>query len=84
MKDFITFRKMIAPILLKILFWPALVANIFFSVWLIVEGNWIGIVPLFVGSLFIRVIFEIFLLLFTMNENLFEIRRSLRDMKVES
>jgi hypothetical protein len=84
MKDFITFRKMIAPILLKILFWPALAANIFFSVWLIVEGNWIGIVPLFVGSLFIRVIFEIFLLLFTMNENLFEIRRSLRDMKVES
>jgi len=53
-------------------------------VWLIVEGNWIGIVPLFVGSLFVRVIFEIFLLLFTMNENLFEIRRSLRDMKVES
>ena len=42
MLDYLLFRKMIAPILLKILFWPALAATVYYSTWLIREGMRIG------------------------------------------
>ena len=70
MLDYLLFRKMIAPILLKILFWPALAASIYYSTWLIRDGLTIGWVPLIVGSLFVRVAFEVMLLLFSINERL--------------
>ena len=70
MLDYLFFRKMISPILLKILFWPALAASIYYSIWLIRGGLTIGWVPLIVGSLFVRVMFEVMLLFFSINENL--------------
>ena len=70
MLDYLLFRKMIAPVLLKILFWPALAASIYYSIWLIRNGLTIGWVPLIVGSLFVRVIFEGMMLLFSINERL--------------
>ena len=38
MLDYLLFRKMIAPVLLKILFWPALMASIYYSIRLINDG----------------------------------------------
>ena len=68
--DFLAFRRMISPVLLQILFWPAALASIYFSAWLIFEGNAIGWVPLIVGTLFVRVIFEVLLLLFRILDRL--------------
>ena len=70
LKLYLVFAKLIAPILLRILFWPALVACIYYSSWLIIDGNAIGWIPLTVGSLFIRILFEWMVLFFTMNEKL--------------
>jgi len=70
---------MIAPTLLRILFWPALAACIYYSSWLIVEGNPIGWVPLIVGSMFVRVVFEGMILFFTVNEKLESINRNLQN-----
>ena len=47
--DFIAFRRMIAPVLLQIMFWPAAFASVYYSGWLIVQGNTIGWVPLIWG-----------------------------------
>ena len=70
LKLYLVFAKLIAPTLLRILFWPALVACIYYSSWLIIDGNAIGWIPLTVGSLFIRILFEWMVLFFTMNEKL--------------
>jgi len=79
---YLTFRKLISPLILKILFWPALGATIYFSIRLIMEGYAIGWVPLTVGSLFTRVIFEMLLLFFTMNEKLYEINESIKNFNL--
>ena len=75
------FEQMISPWLLQLLFWPAAAASIFFSVWLIVEGNAIGWIPLIVGTLFVRVIFELLILRFRTYEKLQEIEELLRQEK---
>ena len=77
LKSYLLFNKLIAPTLLRILFWPALFACIFYSSWLIVDGNAIGWVPLIVGSLFVRIMFEGMILFFTINEKLGDIRKAI-------
>lgn len=77
LREFATFRRMIAPLLLQILFWPAAIASIYYSAWLILQGNRIGWVPLIVGTLFVRVVFEILILFFRMHERLVDIHQAL-------
>ena len=77
LKSYLTFDKLIAPTLLRILFWPALAACIFYSSWLIVDGNAIGWVPLVIGSLFVRIVFEGMILFFTINEKMGSIQKTL-------
>lgn len=79
MKSFLTFERLIAPFLLKVLFWPALAACIFYSGWLIVAGNPIGWVPLIIGSLFVRVIFEAMIAFFAVHENLMSLNGKTSD-----
>lgn len=78
MKEYLLFRKMISPLLLRILFWPATAASIYYSTQLILNGNRIGWVPLIVGTLFVRVLFETLILRFTSYEKLVEIERKLQ------
>ena len=75
--DLVTFRRMIAPILLQIMFWPAAFACIYYSVWLIREVTSIGWVPLIVGTLFVRVLFEVMILLFRVFEKLSDIHAAI-------
>lgn len=75
--DFVAFRRMISPLLLQIMFWPALIASIYYSAWLILEGNPIGWVPLIVGTLFVRVVFEAMILFFRVFEKLTDIHAAL-------
>ena len=77
LKSYLLFHKLIAPTLLRILFWPALGACIYYSSLLIIEGNTIGWVPLTVGSLVVRIMFEGMLLFFPINEKLGSIDRNL-------
>jgi len=68
---------MISPVLLQVLFWPAVAASIYYSSWLILQGNRIGWVPLIVGTLFVRVFFEVLILLFRIYEKLAQIHTAL-------
>ena len=49
--DLVTFQGMISPVVLQIMFWPAAIASVYYSAWLIREGNAIGWIPLIVGNL---------------------------------
>ena len=73
LKDFLRFERLVAPTVLRILFWPAAAASIYYSVLLIVTGNPIGWIPLIVGTLFVRVVFEGMILFFSINEKLSKI-----------
>ncbi|GJM30043.1 MAG: hypothetical protein DHS20C17_26780 [Cyclobacteriaceae bacterium] len=77
LKSYLRFDKLIAPTLLRVLFWPALAACIYYSSWLIVAGNPIGWIPLTIGSLFVRILFEGMILFFSINEKLQNINQSL-------
>ncbi|MCB0112106.1 MAG: hypothetical protein KDE53_39560 [Caldilineaceae bacterium] len=70
MKEYLLFKKMLAPLLLQILFWPAVGASIYYSIWLIVRGYRIGWVPLIVGTLSVRVLFETLITGFRIYEKL--------------
>lgn len=72
------FEKMVSPWLLQLLFWPAAAASIFYSSWLILNGNAIGWVPLIVGTLFVRIVFESLILRFRTYEKLQRIERLLQ------
>ena len=75
--DLVTFRTMISPVVLQILFWPATIASIYYSAWLILEGNAIGWVPLIVGTLFVRIVFEGMILFFRVFEKLSDIEAAI-------
>jgi hypothetical protein len=64
LKRFANFDILITPILLKILYWPATLASIYYSCLLISDGLMIGFLPLVVGTLFVRIVFEILLSIF--------------------
>jgi len=72
------FEKMVSPWLLQLLFWPAAAASIFFSAKLILDGYVIGWVPLVVGTLFVRVLFESLILRFRTYEKLQQIEKLLQ------
>lgn len=69
-RDFVDFRILISPTLLRILYWPATLATIYYSGLLIWHGFPIGWVPLIMGTLLVRVFFEIMITGFHIARNL--------------
>jgi hypothetical protein len=63
-KDILTFRKMIAPIFLQVLFWGTIGGTLFGTYVLFSMGNWAWPVPLIFGTLGTRVLFETLILAF--------------------
>jgi hypothetical protein len=86
-QDFLTFKKMITPTIIHVLFWILAGITIILGLIGIVNGatsNFAGgsqvlggLVLLFVGPVVVRVYCEILIVLFRMNETLTEIRDSL-------
>ena len=75
----LTFRRMIAPALLQVLFWGA-IGGVLYGTWALVQlGHWAWWVPLVFGSLATRVLFEGAILAFQSYERLCEIRDALTD-----
>ncbi len=72
MKDFLTFRKMLAPGLIQVLFWIAIVFFIYTAVIDIIQHVSYRVVLeiIILGPLATRVICEILILFFRMNDNL--------------
>jgi hypothetical protein len=75
--DVLLFRKMLAPVVLQILFWAGIGGTLYGSGWLLVHGNWAWWIALVFGSLATRLIFELALLRFQAYASLTQIERRL-------
>ena len=86
MWDFLTFRKMLTPIVIQILFWLGVVACILGGIGAILAGVaridrtpeliGIGILAVVFGPLVMRIYCEWLIVLFRINDTLTDIRRN--------
>jgi len=82
--DILTFRRMISPFVLQILFWAGVAGSLFGSYVLYTLGNWAWIFPLLLGPLLVRVIFEGALLSFRMYDRLSEIAEHMQKPDIQT
>ncbi len=85
MKDFLTFRKMITPMVIQIIFWIGIAACIIMGLSGIIGGAimrggagavLIGLFTLLIGPLMVRIYCELLIIFFRMNESLDEIKNN--------
>ena len=79
MKDFLTFKKMVTPLLVQILFWIAIVVDVITGIVMVATGELgtdiaSGILVIVLGPLLIRIYAELAIVLFRINESLWDIR----------
>ena len=79
LRDFLTFRRMITPLLIQALFWIGVVLVILAGIVLLIAGpgalgRVIGVFTILLGPLAVRVYLEIFIVVFRINETLTDIR----------
>ena len=99
MKDFFSFKKMITPVIIKILFWLAILGCIIGGIFQIAMGATMGatmefgFMPelvltgfalLIFGPIVVRVYCELLLILFSMNDTLTEIKQQLARQQGQS
>ena len=80
MKDYITFRRMITPILLQIIYWIASIIAFLGGIVMIFTRSGTeslgGLALAILGPIVIRIYAEIFLVIFRMNETLTDIKNN--------
>jgi hypothetical protein len=77
--EILTFEKMIAPIVLQLLFWAG-VTGCVYGAWVLHKlENRLWPLPLLVGPLVVRVMFEIAILQFRVHDRLRDINTSLQN-----
>ncbi len=82
MSDFWSFRKMVTPVIIEILFWVGVIVCIIAGLILVVAGIkanqaqpvGVGVLILIFGPLVVRIYFEILIVIFRINETLTEIK----------
>ncbi len=86
MEDFLSFRKMITPLIIQIVFWVGVVLSVIGGIGMIISGagarfgggNQVltGLIMLFLGPLFVRIYCELLIVMFRINETLTEIKHN--------
>ena len=71
--EFLTFKKMVSPLILQILFWAGIAGTLYGAHVLYMMDNWAYIFPLILGPLIIRVIFERIIISFRSYDRLCDI-----------
>ena len=79
----LSFRRMISPALLQILFWGGIGGVLYGTYVLLKLEQWAWWVALVFGSLLVRVVFERAILAFRSYDRLNEISTALRELKKE-
>jgi hypothetical protein len=76
-KDWLSFDKMLAPIIIKILFWIGAVAAVIFGIGaMFTIGFFYGLLILILGPIIVRVWSEILIVVFHINDSLTEIKNN--------
>ena len=90
MEDFISFRKMITPTIVQVLFWVGVAGSVIFGLFAIGSsfgrygGGFLflyGLIVLIVGPVLTRIYCELLILFFRMYDTLIEIKNSLANTK---
>lgn len=87
MEDFLAFRKMITPFIIKLLFILGVVVCVLVGLALIPKGGFaslVGLLYVFVGPIVWRVYCEIIIILFSINGTLTDIRAALIEKEKSS
>ena len=79
MSDFLSFRRMITPMFIQVIFWIFVAISVLIGLGLIIGGSTggeqlFGFLYLILGPLIARVYCEIVIIFFRMNESLTDIR----------
>lgn len=88
MNDFLSFRTMITPVIIQIIFWVGVALCIIFGLAAILVGSrygnggpvW-GILVLIFGPVLVRIYCEILIIFFRINETLTEIKHTLEERR---
>ncbi len=92
MGDFLTFRRMITPIIILIVFWIGIIGILVLGILIIVDGVCdesdvgeviIGVLFLIIGPLIWRVFCEILILTFRIIETLADVRNIIKEKRRE-
>ena len=75
--ELLTFRRMISPVILQVLFWGAIGGVLYGTYVLLILDNWAWPFSLIFGVLAVRIIFELGILAFRTYDRLGEILRAL-------
>jgi tetratricopeptide (TPR) repeat protein len=83
LEDFFTFRHMITPVLIQIVYWISTVAVVIIGLWRLFDGDsgmdrFMGFLIIVVGALTIRIYAELLMVVFRMNDTLTDIRNNTR------
>jgi len=79
MNDFLSFRTMITPVIIKIIFLIGVVCTVIAALLTMLQGGvnvLAGLIFLFVGPLLVRIYCEILIVIFRINETLTEIKQN--------
>ncbi len=81
MGDFFSFRRMITPVIIQVVFWLGLIVIVGYALAILIAGEeaWVrvlGVVYLILGPVLWRVWCEIMILLFRISETLTDIRNN--------
>ena len=88
MSDFLTFRRMVTPVIIQILFWIGVAITVIAGLVLIFVGGpnmsggqavLSGIVTVVLGPIFVRIYAELLIILFRINETLTDISNQLSE-----
>jgi membrane associated rhomboid family serine protease len=89
MEDFLQFRKMITPVIIKILFWigvaVCVIGGLVYMIAMIssraaLAGVFGGLLFMFLGPVMVRIYCELLILFFRINDTLTEIRNVVLNM----
>lgn len=77
MKDFLTFKKMITPIIIQVLFWIAVVVVVIFGFYTMFATSFFqGLLMVVFGPIVYRILFEMMIVMFKMNDTLTDIKNN--------
>lgn len=91
MRDFLTFRTMVTPVIIEILFWIGAILCLIIGAIMIIYGAtqyrlgqanylWQGVLLFVLGPLGVRVYCEILIVFFRINETLTEIKHTIENL----
>lgn len=80
MINFLLFRRMLTPLLIQFLFWLVLIVTVVVGIIdLLHKDYWHGFELIVFGPILIRILCEVFILFFSINETLTDVKNTVQE-----